>query len=98
MGSCLRVVPPTCSCGKSSMWFACHRGKEPEFVRPWHLQGEAKTRNVLTQIDAAVLCNRLALEDVPEQLVAHLHGSLRKVLGEGCRVAGHDEVVVVHLA
>ena len=44
------------------------------------------------------LASRLAVEDVPEELVAHLDVDDGEVLGHGRVQAGHDDVVVVHLA
>ena len=52
----------------------------------------------VVEVDVAIRRHRLAVEDVPEEFVADLDIDLGEELGDGRVEAGHDDVVVVHLA
>src|ERR1700733_4838305 len=69
-----------------------------ELLDSLFVDGQAKTGQVIIQVDKSVLGAWLAIEDVPEELIAHLHIHRWKVLRHGRIEAGHHYVVVVHLA
>src|SRR3954468_456301 len=62
------------------------------------VDGEAEAGEVVVEVDGTVLRHRLSVEDVPEELVAYLDVDLGEELGNRRVEAGHDDVVVVHLA
>src|SRR5215471_16098508 len=59
---------------------------------------QAEARRGVAQIDEAVLGNRLAVENVPEELVADFDRNLGEVFRDRPGIARHGDVVVVHLA
>src|SRR4249919_3020299 len=61
------------------------------------VDGKAKPRERVVEIDVTALGRRLAVEDVPEQFVSNLHVHLGKELRDGGVEAGHDHVIIVHL-
>src|SRR5262249_8492614 len=58
----------------------------------------AEPGHIVSQIDGAVYRARLAVEDVPEQLVADLDVDRREILGHRRVEARHDHVKVMHLS
>ena len=57
----------------------------------------AEARRVFVEFDASVFGRRFALEDVPEEFVAHFDIDHREEFGHGGIKARHDDVEVVHL-
>ena len=58
---------------------------------------QAEAGRVFVQVNAAVLRRRLAVEAIPEQLVADFDIHRRKKFRHRRIQAGHDDVIIVHL-
>src|SRR5580658_4225223 len=69
-----------------------------ELLDSFFADSQAKTGQLIIQVDKAVLRPWLAIEDVPEEFIAHLHVHRRKILRHGRIETRHHYVVVVHLA
>src|SRR5215472_4006417 len=69
-----------------------------EFFEPRFIDREPETGRVVIKVDAPIYCLRLAVEDVPEQLVADLHIDYGKILRQGRIETRHHQMVVVHLS
>src|SRR5262245_21396992 len=59
---------------------------------------ESQAGKIIIEVNETILGFGLALETVPEQFVANLDIDRREEFGHGRIQAGHDYVVVVHLA
>jgi len=53
---------------------------------------------VRVEFNVAILRGGFTLEDVPKELITHLHIDGREKFRHGRIVAGHHQVVIVHLA
>src|SRR5215472_7329207 len=71
--------------------------KNLEVLKTRFVDLEAQARGIV-EINAAVCSSRLSSEDVPKKLIADFYINYRKILCHRRIEAGHNQVVVVHLA
>src|SRR6185437_3738601 len=81
--------------GKSGIWISS-AGQPKIGVR--RLERQAEAGPVVGEIDEAAFGLRLAVEDVPEQLVADFDRHFREIFRNRAGIARHGDVIVVHLA
>src|SRR2546426_11064741 len=58
---------------------------------------QPKPWSTVTKLDKAVPCDRLALENIPEQFVSDFHIARRKIFGDWRIQARNDHMIIVHL-
>ena len=69
-----------------------------KFCQGLFVHGEAEARKIFVKIHETVLRFRFALEDIPEKFVADFDVHDGEIFGHRGIQAGHDHVIIVHLA
>src|SRR5580692_4589788 len=69
-----------------------------ELLESGLVDGQPETRSVVIEVDVSRLGFGFALEHVPEQFIPHFNVDDGKIFRHRRIQAGHDDVIIVHLA